>query len=252
MLWSAAAHWADRFACVSADIATAAAARGGIPRRKLLVVPNGVDTEPDVTREDVAALRREFDLPEGTPVVGTVGRLAAVKRQDVLIRAFAELRPRYPTARLLLVGDGPERGKLEALTRDLRLAGAVLFAGQRSRPEPFYRLMSAFALTSSSEGMPVSLLEAWAAGVPAVCTAVGGLPEMIAERKTGFLVPPNDPAAVADSLDRILSNPPLAAAVGGAGRNEVRARYSRAATFRKYVDLYQSLLAKGKPCGFSR
>jgi glycosyltransferase involved in cell wall biosynthesis len=252
ILWSAAAGWADRFACVSADIAAAAAARGGVPRRKLLVVPNGVDTEPDVSADEVVTLRREFGWAEGTPVVGTVGRLAPVKRQEVLIRAFAELRRRHAAARLLLVGEGPERPDLEALAREMRVADAVAFAGQRSRPEPFYRLMTVFTLTSRSEGMPVSLLEAWAAGVPAVCTAVGGVPEMIADGRTGFLVPPDDPGAVAAALDRVLSDPALGAAVAASGRQEVRERYGRAVTAGRYAELYQTLLTRGKPCGFSR
>lgn len=251
LLWSTAARWADRFACVSTDIATSAATRGGVPRRKLLVVPNGVDAEPDVTAGEVAALRREFGWPEGTPVVGTVGRLAEVKRQDVLIRAFVELRRHHPAARLLVVGDGPDRPALEALAREIGLSDAVAFAGQRSRPEPLFRLFSVFALTSRSEGMPVALLEAWAAGVPAVCTAVGGLPELIADGRTGFLVPPDDPSAVAAALDRVLTDPAVAAELGTAGRREVRERYSRAATAGRYADLYRTLLTRGKPCASS-
>ena len=109
-----------------------------------------------------------------------------------------------PKIRALVVGEGPERSALESLARDLRNDGAVLFEGQRARPEPFYRLLAAFALTSRSEGMPVSLLEAWAAGRPVVCTAVGGIPDMIDDSRTGFSVPPDDPAAVAVALGRVL------------------------------------------------
>ena len=243
-LWSAAAFWADQFVCVSSDIAKAAIAQGGVPGRKVIVLPNGTETDPEVSAAEVDGLRRQLGLPVGVPVIGTVGRLAEVKQQDLLIRALARLRKSRGDVRLLLVGDGPERERLESLARETGLADAVVFAGQRFRPEPFYRLMTVFARSSRAEGMPVAVLEAWASGLPVVCTAVGGLPELVTHQQTGWLVPPGDTNAFAEAIGEVLDDRPLASRVGAAGREFVRLRFGRDQIALQYENLYDCLLAR--------
>jgi len=120
-------------------------------------------------------------------VIGTVGRLAEVKQQGMLIRALQHVRRMLPTSHLLLIGDGSERSPLEALTRDLDLTNWVHFLGYQSRPEQYLRIMDVFSLTSRSEGFPVSLLEAWLVGVPTVCSAVGGIPDVVTHEVDGLL-----------------------------------------------------------------
>ena len=137
-------------------------------------------------------VRAALGIAPDAPVVGTVGRLAEVKQQGVLIRAFAQVLPAFPAARLLLVGDGPLRAELEGLAGSLGLGGAVLFAGYQSNPERYLAAMDVFVLPSRAEAMPLVIPEAWAAGRPVVASRVGGIPELIADGKTGLLVAPGD------------------------------------------------------------
>jgi glycosyltransferase involved in cell wall biosynthesis len=173
-------------------------------------------------------------------VIGTVGRLAALKRQDVLLRGFARLR--HPTARLLIVGDGPAREELVGLAAGLGVTDRVVFAGYRERPERALAAMDVFALTSDSEGMPLAILEAWAAGKPVVATRVGGVPELIADGRTGLLFPAGNDVALAQHLDRLLTDPSQATRLGAAGRETVRDRYDTRVMAGTYLGHYRDLL----------
>ncbi|MBX9580843.1 MAG: glycosyltransferase, partial [Gemmataceae bacterium] len=177
----AAAKNVDRFCCVSAEIAAAAGRWWTVPRRKLDVVPNGIRTDLPEDLSPPSAVREGLEIPADAPVVGTVGRLAEVKRQDILIQALRLLAADRPAVRLVIVGDGPERPKLEALAADLGLADRVRFAGYQPRPDEYLRAMDVFSLTSRSEGFPVSLLEAWRAGAAVAAAAVGGIPAVVAD-----------------------------------------------------------------------
>jgi glycosyltransferase involved in cell wall biosynthesis len=157
-------------------------------------------------------------------VIGTVGRLAEVKQQGMLIRALQHVRRMLPTSHLLLIGDGSERSPLEALTRDLDLTNWVHFLGYQSRPEQYLRIMDVFSLTSRSEGFPVSLLEAWLVGVPTVCSAVGGIPDVVTHEVDGLLFQPGDDAGLVSSLIRVLNDGPLRQRLADAGWRAVRDR----------------------------
>jgi glycosyltransferase involved in cell wall biosynthesis len=233
---SAARH-VGRFYCVSDDIARAVTRWRTVPRHKVEVVPNGVELPAD----EGADVRAALGIPADAPVVGTVGRLAEVKRQDVLVRAAAKLAERWPGLRLLVVGDGPERAALERLAAAVGLGGRAVFAGYRPHPEAYLRAMDVFALTSRSEGFPVALLEAWACGVPAVCTAVGGVPAVVEPGTNGLLVPPGDADAVAAAVGSLLADRATAARMAAAGRAAVRDRYSLAAVADGYARRYQAL-----------
>jgi glycosyltransferase involved in cell wall biosynthesis len=232
----------DRFCCVSDEIAAAVTRWGTVPRGKVDVVRNGVRTEPGSDLAPPEAVRASLGVPPAAPVVGTVGRLVEVKRQDVLIRAVALLRDRFPDVRLLLVGDGPDRPQLEALTRELGLVDQVRFVGYQPRPEEFIRMMDVFCLTSRSEGLPVTLLEAWAAGVPVACSAVGGIPGVVRHEVNGLLFPPGDPAAAATALARLLDQRELRTELGEAGRRTLRQQYSVDRMASEYESRYQDLL----------
>ena len=240
------ARWADRFFCVSRDIADEVIACRVAGPRKTAVVANGIDTRRFAPAGDAAAVRRDLAIPAGAPVVGTVGRLNEIKRQDVLLRAFALIRQRRPEAHLLLVGDGPRRAELEVLARDLGVAPWVRFAGYQARPECYLAAMDVFALTSQSEGMPLAVLEAWAAGVPVVASRVGGVPELIEDGRTGLLFPPGDEAALAAALDRLLSSPDDARRLAGAAREAVRSRYDVRVMAATYQGHYRELLAANR------
>lgn len=236
------ARWVGRFCCVSAEIAAAVTHWGTVPRRLVEVVPNGIDTTIAGGLPSPADARRANGLPPDAVVVGTVGRLNEVKRQDRLLRAAADLRPQFPNLRLLIVGDGPERSHLETLAGELGLAGITTFAGFQPKPELYLRAMDVFALTSRSEGFPVSILEAWAVGVPVVCTAVGGIPDVVADGETGLLVPQEDAAGLAAALARLLADREFAAKLTGAGAEEVRRKYSLTSVAAEYERAYRQLI----------
>lgn len=230
-----------RFCCVSAEIAAAVTRWGTVPRRLVAVVPNGIDTAVADGLPSPAAAKASIGLPPDAMVVGTVGRLNEVKRQDRLLRAAAELRPRFPNLRMLIVGDGPERSGLERLTNDLGLTDITTFAGFQPKPEWYLRAMDVFALTSRSEGFPVSILEAWAVGVPVVCTAVGGLPDVVTNEETGLLVSQEDVAGLVTALARPLGDREFAAKLSVAGAETVRRKYSLTSVAAGYEARYRQL-----------
>lgn len=255
-LWRYAGGYADRYCCCSQEAVAAAGLFRLVPRKNLFHVPNGIDT---AAFEDVAqfrtVIREQLRIPLDSPVIGTVGRMAEVKQQDVLIRAFAELRPLFPTARLVLVGDGPVRAALERLTDSLALTGAVRFAGYQPHPERFLSAMDVFALTSRAEGMPLVILEAWAAGRPVVATRVGAIPWMIADGATGILIDPGNVSGLAGCLAQLLSDRQRAEAMGRTGRQLVRDQYDTAVMAGAYDRHYRDLLATNRgshSCASSR
>jgi glycosyltransferase involved in cell wall biosynthesis len=141
-----------------------------------------------------------------------------------------------------LVGDGPMRGELERLAAGLGVGETVHFAGYQDRPEQFLRLMDVFALTSRMEGLPLAILEAWAAGLPVVASSVGGVPDLIDHGRNGLLFPSGDEAALTDQLGGLLDHPIRARALGGAGRDVVRERYSLERMAGDYDRHYRYLL----------
>jgi glycosyltransferase involved in cell wall biosynthesis len=228
----------DRFCCVTPEIAAAVARYGTV--RRPLVVPNGVALP--AAGGGGAAVRADYAIRPGAFLVGSVGRLNEVKRFDILLRAVAEVRASRPEVALLLVGDGPERPALERLAAALGLGEVVRFAGYQPQPEAFHAAFDAFALTSRSEGFPVSLLEAWAAGKPAVATAVGGLPDIVRDGADGLLVPFGPTAAtvsaVAAALRRLYDNTALRSQLGAAGRARVVAEYTLDRLTERYAAVY--------------
>ena len=244
---------AQRCFCVSGDIAATVTKVGVFPDAKIREIANGIDTSKfqAITEADVARIRHGLRVAPNAPLVGTVGRLNEVKRQDVLIRAFARLTSRLPDAALLLVGDGPLRSNLSSLARDLGVADRVHFAGYQARPELFLRAMDVFALTSESEGMPLSVLEAWAAGVPVVGSGVGGLPQLIQEGQTGRLFPFPDHEVLAAVLVDLLTDRPVARAMACAGRERVERLFSARRMAEDYHAHYVELMASrstGRRC----
>jgi glycosyltransferase involved in cell wall biosynthesis len=145
----------------------------------------------------------------------------------MLLRAFRIVVDELPTARLLVVGDGPERARLEKLSAELGLTGQVTFTGDRADIPDVLTLVDVITLCSYSiECFPMALLEAMAAGRPAVCTAVGGVPELVEQGVTGYLVPPHEPAALADRLLALLRDRATARRFGAAARHAVETRFS--------------------------
>jgi glycosyltransferase involved in cell wall biosynthesis len=194
-----------------------------LPESKLLHIPNGIDPGRFVPR-----LRSGPDV-----VVGTVGHLRREKRQDRLIEACAAVSSSIPV-RLLIAGDGPERQRLESLSA--RIGCPVQFLGHRPGVEAVYPEMDIFALSSSTEQMPISVLEAMAAGLPVLSTDVGDVRQMVSEENRPFVVGEPD---YAQALARLVSDRTLRASVGAANRDHVVRAYSLEVMCARYDRLFR-------------
>lgn len=243
LLGRLAGRYAQRFYCVSGDIAEEVTSFGIVPCDKVVVVPNGIDAARFEEQGAADEVRRELKIPASAPVVGAVGRLNEIKRYDLLIRAFAQLKTCRGDAHLVFVGDGSCRRQLQELSAELLPADCVHFVGFQPSPERFLHAMDVMALTSRSEGMPLAVLEAWAARVPVVASRVGGVPELIVDEQTGLLVEFGDIAALASAIARLLAEAALAAHVRDTAHARIVARYSleqMAANYqRQYEELYR-------------
>jgi glycosyltransferase involved in cell wall biosynthesis len=232
----------DRFFCVSSDIADEVRRCRIIHPRKIAVLPNGIDVRRFERPAD-AAIRAGLGIASDAPVIGTVARLSEVKRQDLLLHAFAKVRQALPAAHLLIVGDGPLRHDLEQLADNLGIAPFVHFAGYQPEPEKFLAVMDVFTLTSRSEGMPLSVLEAWAAALPVVASAVGGIPQMIGGSEAGLLFLPGDANALTSILIDLLVDEPARRKMGQRGRAIVRDLYGAERMADEYHRNYRLLLS---------
>lgn len=225
-LWWQGGRLAARICCVSDDVAAAMRRWGTVPSRRLAVVPNGIDTDLYGDRSGRGALRERLGISARSIVIGSVGRLTEVKRQDLLLHALAALAESFPELRLLLVGDGTERGRLGQLAAKLNVEDRTTFAGYQAHPERFLAAMDLFALTSRHEALPLALLEAWASRLPVVSSAVGGISKVVEHGRTGLLFPSGDCGALVESLRKVLTDGALAQNLAAAGRAEVEAKYS--------------------------
>ncbi|HEU4370454.1 MAG TPA: glycosyltransferase family 4 protein [Methylomirabilota bacterium] len=228
----------DRVIAVSEAARTFLIRGKGYPGAKVTVVPNGRDLsvfQPGHARE---AARKELGLDRAVPLVGVVGRLEAQKGHAHLLDAWPAVMRELPDARLLLVGDGSLRGALEAQARARGVGDAVIFAGFRADVPRMLDALDVLCLPSLYEGMPLTAIEASAMARPVVATAVDGTPEVVRDGRTGRLVPPADPPALARALLELLRDPDGARRMGEAGRRWARLRFDLdrqvAATARVY------------------
>jgi sugar transferase (PEP-CTERM/EpsH1 system associated) len=243
IVWWWAARYARKFICVSDTVANSA--RSMVPARKLQVIDNGIDLIPFESGNQRNAIRAEWGIPSDAPVIGTVARLAEVKRQDLLIRAFAGVRQANPNSHLILVGDGEARPGLERLVSSLGLKQCVHFTGSRPNPHAYLQAMDVFALTSRLEGLPLAVLEACAARLPVVATRVGGVPRVIEHNESGILIESGDQTALEDALKLLLADRALAKKLGEAGRQRIEQRYTIARMADDYERQYR--VAIGDP-----
>lgn len=236
----------DRVVAVSDDLRQYLIARVGVPPDRLAVIPNAV--EPGMY-EGAAGPQRSGEalgLPAGALAVGIVARLVPVKDHRTVLRAAAEVFQDVPEAHLLVVGDGPLRGELEALARDLGIAERTRFLGLRTDVPALLPCLDLIVLSSLHEGTSLTLLEAMASGLPVVATAVGGTPEVVLHERTGLLVPPRRPDLLAQAITRLLRSPRRREEMGQAGQARVVARFGIQAMVEAYQRLYEELArAKG-------
>jgi sugar transferase (PEP-CTERM/EpsH1 system associated) len=222
----------------------------GVSPDKVVQIYNGVDQDRFHPGERQPGLAPAGFLDDKCMVIGTVGRLAAVKDQATLVRAFALLRKQASAEtaqrlRLVLVGDGPSRGELEKLVAELELGEQAWLAGDREDIPEMLRLFDLFVLPSLGEGISNTILEAMATGLPVVATRVGGNPELVGDDKNGRLVQPGDPDALARLLREMVETPELRRDMGAAGLERVRRHFDWNRTVERYLAVYDELLAAG-------
>ena len=212
------------------------------PPERVRIVPLGLDLGR-FGQLDRATARERLGEPRDAFLVVAIGRLVPIKRIDRLIRAFAILAGTLANARLAIIGDGAERPGLEALVAELGLAGRVRFAGWQADSPAWYAAADAVALTSDREGTPLALIEAAAAGRPAVAGDVGGVADVVLDGLTGFVVQADDETAFADRLGRLAVDPDLRRRLGEAAPERARA-YAGERLVDDLDRLYRELLAE--------
>ena len=236
-------RFAHRVLANSPSVGELVVSNEGVPRRRLVVIPNFVDDAafrlPDESR--LADLRRRLGLSIGDVTVGVVANLYAVKNHAMLLRAIAELAPRWPALRVVLVGDGEQRPALEALAKELGISDRVLMPGRLLHEPGMPHVFDIATLTSREEGFPNWVVEAMAAARPVVATRVGGVPDAVAENETGFLVDAGDHAALAERLESLLRDPELRNRMGSQGTARARALYHESEVIGSLENLYVQL-----------
>jgi glycosyltransferase involved in cell wall biosynthesis len=200
---------------------------------KILYIPNGID----VRRFADATAMPSDKLPGSGPIVGTVAALRAEKNVARLLRVFAQATAQRK-ARLLIVGDGPERAALEALARELKIVDRIFFAGALKAPEHALKAMDVFAISSDTEQMPYGVIEAMAASRPVAGTDVGDIAVMVAPENRKFIVARDDEARFATVLGELLGNAAQRSTIGAANQARAREHYDQATMFASYAKLF--------------
>jgi len=216
-----------------------------MPRRHVTLINNGVAPPRTIKEGETARLRARLGFRDGEIIIGIVGRLFNEhKRHTDLLEAFRMLCNQRDDLRLLIVGDGPDRKMLEALTARLGIAECVIFTGYQADTRPFYTVMDIFALSSAFEAFGLVLVEAMYAKLPIVATRVGGIPTVVAENQTGLLVPPCNPPELADSLLSLIEDQTLRQRLGERGFDRAHEKFSSQRYVGDVADLYERLAAR--------
>ncbi|RJP20679.1 MAG: glycosyltransferase [Candidatus Abyssobacteria bacterium SURF_5] len=218
----------------------------GISRDRIRTIYNGIDIDVYGDNERLDDLRHELNLPAGTPLVGMVGNLYPVKGYPFFLEAMSLVKQKFPLANFIICGRGKLQAELEMQARHLNLSGSLKFLGFRPDVPRLLRLMDVFVLSSLSEGLSLSILEAMAAARPVVVTDVGGNHEIVVEGETGFLVQPRNAKALAEKVCYLLGNDSVARRMGENGRTRAAAVFSREIMLRNYEHLYEALVHNGR------
>jgi len=239
-------HGAFRLVVPSRRLERIALRAWGQTPARIVRIANGVPVERFARPPEPGAIPG-FERQPGEIVVGTVAGLRAVKNLPRLVRAFGRMRNRI--SRLVIVGEGPESERIAAEARSAGVAARLLMPGFLAEPARWIGHFDIFALSSDSEQFPISLVEAMAAGLPAVSTAVGDVPGMVADDNRPLIVDPADEAAFTAALDSLADQPNLRRAIGAANREKAAAEYDEKKMIADYARLYGEAI--GRPEAFT-
>lgn len=217
----------------------------GVPANRVATVRSGVPLPPMPTESARRGLRESLGIAADDPTIGIVAHILPHKGFDDLVQALPLIVRRIPRVRCLVVGEAPRKKYLDHLldlAKRLSVGDRLVWAGTQEDVPRFLAAMDLFVLPSHTEGLPLTILEAMAAGRPVVGTAVGGIPEAVRHGETGFVVPPRDPRRLAEAVIDVLANPALAKSMGEAGRASVRGSFTLQAEARQTCAQYCRVL----------
>lgn len=232
---------AAAFVAISSEIDSELAA-AGVPTHRRVLIANGVNpqhfSKPSI--EEKRERRKTLGLSPQSCVAVFVGRLVPIKRLDILLIIWPEIRKNCPDAVLLILGSGPLESELKQAAPE-----GVQFCGSQADVTPYLQAADLFVLSSDSEGLPVSLLEGMACGLPCVATRVGGIPDVIDHGENGWLVPPDDPSSLQQAILTLFNDPILRQRLGQKGRQRVLQKYTVENMAARLIRLYQDILQDG-------
>ena len=236
-------RFAHRVLANSPAIGERVVANEGVPRSRLVVIPNFVDEAAFAPLTDArrAQLRARMGLRDGDLAVGIVANLYPVKDHATLVRAAARLATAWPNVRFVMVGEGNELANLQAQARAAKVADRILTPGRIHHEPGLPGVFDVAVLTSLEEGFPNYVVEAMAAGRPVIATRVGGVPDAVKDAETGYLIDVGDDEALARSLERLLNESALREQMGRAAVTRARANWHVDSVMRSIVSLYQEL-----------
>ncbi len=241
----ALARVTDRLVAVSEEVKRELVAYGVANPEKITIVPLGFELKPLLESARYrGGLRRELGLSNGAPLVGIVGRIFPIKNHRLFLDAAARVAAQDNAAGFVIVGDGVLRQKMEEHASALGIADRVIFTGWRRDLPRIYADLDVLVVSSNNEGTPVSAIEAMASGCPVVATRVGGLPDLIEEGETGYLVPSGDAQALAGGIQRLLRDREAARHMGQAAQARVGARFTAERLLKDVECLYSELLTQ--------
>jgi len=245
LLHLAPLHCCDRIIAVSQKVYQERRSQL-VPKRKLRLIKNGINVERFTFSEPARLqmrreIRQRYGLNEAL-VIGEVGRLVRGKGQHILLEAAARLRRSGYDLKILLVGDGPSRTELELMCLDLQMDASVIFTGHQPDTRPFLAAMDIFVLPSLNEGMPLSLLEAMAMGLPVIATRSGGISELLDDGRTGLLAPVDDVNALTLRLTELLEKVALQQQMARNAQAHVRAQFDQRKMLALHDDVFNELM----------
>jgi len=236
----------DMRICVSKDIFRIRRDREGTPEEKLVYIPNGVDPDAFSASGTKRSIMEEFGWSTTAPLILSIGRIAEAKNYPLLVEAFSILLKNAPHTKCVIVGEGPCRPEVEKAIEKYGVENNIQLAGTRRDIPAFLEAADLFVLSSSMEGLPVTLLEAMAAGTPIVSTDAGGIPEAVTDGESAILVGSGDAGALAEAMAMVLGDDAIAKRISIAAQRIVRERFSIQNTTRRVEEIYINELVSKK------
>ncbi len=230
----------DCLVAISEKTKSAMALYDFYPEKRIKVIHNGIEYKPNCLKSDAESMRVDFGLDANCRIVGTAARLEDIKNIPMMLRAFREVLEVYPDVYLVIAGDGSKSQELKELSERLTISKRVRFLGLRNDLQNIYPLFDIFLLSSFTEGISVSLLEAMSCSLPAVVTDVGGNSEVVIEGVTGYLVPSDDDSSMAARILDLLNNQEQAISFGKNGQGRAQDDFSFDGMMDAYMKIYTS------------